>query len=229
MPESQQMLRRIRSFVRREGRLTAAQQRAIDVLWPQYGIEPQGVIDFDVLFGRRCPVVLEIGFGNGDSLLQMAEASSDECFLGVEVHRPGIGTLLQGVERLGLTNLRISNRDSVELLRDHIADASLHRVQIYFPDPWPKARHHKRRLVQPEFVQLLRRKLKPGGRLHLATDWEHYAEHMREVLEAAEGFNNIAGSGQWHPRPEWRPETKFERRGLKLGHVVHDLIYQKSR
>ena len=207
--------------------MTSAQKRALDELWPQFGIDSTGPIDFQQLFGRDCPVVLEIGFGNGESLATMASDNPDKCYLGVEVHRPGVGNLLLNMERSGLANVRLSQADSVELLNKHIPDDSLSAVQIYFPDPWPKARHHKRRLVQPEFVQLLRRKLKAGGTVHLATDWQDYAEHMLETMEAAEGYVNATGPGQWLPRPGWRPKTKFERRGLRLGHAVHDLLYIK--
>jgi len=220
-------MRRIRSFVKREGRLTPAQGRALQQLWPVYGVEANQTINFKKLFGRDCPVVLEIGFGNGDSLATMAAQNPDRCYLGVEVHRPGVGSLLQSIERQGLTNVRVSMADSIELLQQQIEDQSLSAVQIYFPDPWPKARHHKRRLIQSGFVQLLHRKLKPGGTLHLATDWPDYAEHMLAVLEAADGFTNLSGAGEWLPRPEWRPLTKFERRGLNLGHPVHDLLYRR--
>lgn len=207
--------------------MTPAQKRALDELWPQFGVDDSGPLDFNRLFGRDCPVVLEIGFGNGESLAAMASAQPDKCYLGVEVHRPGVGNLLLNIERSGLTNIRLSQTDSVELLNRQIADDSLSAVQIYFPDPWPKARHHKRRLVQPGFVQLLRCKLKTGGTLHLATDWQDYADHMLETMEASEGFANTAGPGKWLPRPGWRPITKFERRGLLLGHAVHDLLYTK--
>ena len=207
--------------------MTSAQQRAIDELWTRFGITPDHVIDFHELFQRDCPVVLEIGFGNGESLATMAAQNPEHCYLGVEVHRPGVGSLLLNIERLALTNLRLCMLDSVELLQNWIADASLNGIQIFFPDPWPKARHHKRRLIQPDFVQLLRRKLEPGGRIHLATDWPDYAEQMLQVMEAAEGFSNAAGAGNWLARPDWRPETKFERRGLKLGHPVHDLLYTR--
>ena len=227
MPESLPVMRRIRSFVKREGRMTSAQRRAIEELWPRYGVEPGTHLDFRELFQRECPVVLEIGFGNGESLAAMAEQNPDRCYLGVEVHRPGVGSLLLNIERLGLTNLRVSMTDSVELLQAQVPDESLSAVQVFFPDPWPKARHHKRRLIQPEFVQLLRRKLKPGGSVHLATDWPDYAEHMLLVMESADGFSNAAGPGKYLPRPDWRPETKFERRGLKLGHPVGDLLYTR--
>jgi tRNA (guanine-N7-)-methyltransferase len=225
MSESLPVMRRIRSFVKREGRMTSAQQRALEELWPRYGVDPGQPLDFRELFQRDCPVVLEIGFGNGESLAGMAAENPDRCYLGVEVHRPGVGSLLLNIERLGLTNLRLSMTDSVELLQTQIPDKSLAAVQVYFPDPWPKARHHKRRLIQSNFVQLLRQKLKPGGTLHLATDWPDYAEHMLSVMEDADGFTNVAGPGKWLPRPAWRPETKFERRGLRLGHPVHDLMY----
>ena len=225
-PTSKNVMRRIRSFVKREGRMTAAQKRALEELWPCYGVEPGQPIDFKQLFGRDCPVVLEIGFGNGESLATMAQANPEKCYLGVEVHRPGVGNLLQTIERAGVDNLRVSKTDSVELLNEQIPDHSLAAVQIYFPDPWPKARHHKRRLVQPDFIQLLRRKLKPGGSVHLATDWQDYAEHMLEVMEAAEGYSNTAGPGQFLSRPDWRPQTKFELRGLRLGHPVFDLLYK---
>lgn len=224
---SKNVMRRIRSFVKREGRMTSAQQRALDELWPRYGVGVGRKIDFHGLFQRDCPVVLEIGFGNGESLAIMAQQNPDRCYLGVEVHRPGVGSLLLNIERLRLSNLRLSMTDSVELLQTQIPDASLAAVQIFFPDPWPKARHHKRRLVQPDFVQLLHRKLQPGGTLHLATDWPDYAEQMLLVMEAADGFTNVAGPGKWLPRPAWRPETKFERRGIKLGHPVHDLMYSR--
>ena len=220
-------MRRIRSFVKREGRMTSAQRRAIEELWPRYGVEPGKPLDFRELFQRECPVVLEIGFGNGESLATMAEQNPDRCYLGVEVHRPGVGSLLLNIERLGLANLRVSMTDSVELLQTQVPDESLAAVQVFFPDPWPKARHHKRRLIQPEFVQLLRRKLKLGGTVHLATDWPDYAEHMLIVMESAEGFSNTAGPGNYLPRPDWRPETKFERRGRKLGHPVGDLLYTR--
>lgn len=208
--------------------MTSAQKRALEELWPRYGVEPGEPIDFEKLFGRDCPVVLEIGFGNGESLATMAQANPDNCYLGVEVHRPGVGNLLQTIAQAGIDNIRVSKTDSVELLSEQVADHSLSAAQIYFPDPWPKARHHKRRLVQPEFMQLLRRKLRPGGTVHLATDWQDYAEHMLEVMEAAEGYTNTAGPGRFLPRPDWRPQTKFERRGLRLGHPVFDLLY-KSR
>ncbi len=213
--------------MRREGRLTRGQERALEVLWPEFGLEPQGPMGFPAVFGREAPVVLEIGFGDGESLAAMAAADPQTDFLGIEVHRPGVGHLLMRIEEAGLENLRVMDRDAVEVLRENIPDASLARVQILFPDPWPKKRHHKRRLVQPPFVALLARKLVHGGVLHLATDWAHYAEHMLEVVGAESAFRNRAGEGRYSDRPAYRPETKFERRGLRKGHVVHDLLFER--
>lgn len=221
-------LRRIRSFVRREGRLTKGQQRALDELFPRYGISlQQGKLDFDVLFRRNAFRVLEIGFGNGASLAEMAMNHPENDYLGIEVHRPGVGNLLLQIEKQGLNNIRVSNDDAVEVLEQQISDATLDAVYLFFPDPWHKKKHHKRRIVQPTFVQLLRRKLKPGGIFHMATDWENYAEHMQEVMSAAEGFENLAGEGNYSPRPEYRPLTKFEQRGHRLGHGIWDLVFKK--
>jgi tRNA (guanine-N7-)-methyltransferase len=223
--------RRVRSFVRREGRLTTGQARALEELWPRYGVDMPAKgqwLDFHALFGRTAPLTVEIGFGNGDSLASMAAAESARNFLGIEVHRPGVGHLLQRIEALGLTNLRVMCGDAVEILERHIHLASVDTIQIFFPDPWPKKRHHKRRLVQPVFVNLLGERLRPGGRLHLATDWEDYALQMLEVMEAAPGFENEAGAGQFSPRPSSRPLTKFEQRGGRLGHGVWDLLYRRE-
>ena len=218
--------RRIRSFVRRQSRATQAQRRALQTLLPKYGLDPeQGRFDFAAIFGREARRTLEIGFGNGENLLALARTHVDEDFLGVEVHRPGVGRLLLALEAEKLGNLRIVCADALEVLNRCVADASLDAVLIFFPDPWPKKRHHKRRLLQPEFTALLARKLKPGGRLHLATDWPDYAEHMLAVLSASPAFTNLAGDGGYMPRPEERSLTKFESRGLKLGHPVRDLIF----
>ena len=219
--------RRIRSFVRREGRLTAGQRRALEVLWPLYGIDSLEPLDLEREFGRMAPRTLEIGFGNGDSLAQMAEAAPEQDFLGIEVHRPGIGHLLQEVEARGLRNVRVMNRDAVEVLEGQILPASLDRVLLFFPDPWHKKKHHKRRILQPRFIALLARALRPGGRFHMATDWQDYAEHMRAEMEQAAGFRNVAGPGRYAEKPAYRPTTKFERRGQRLGHGVWDLIYEK--
>jgi tRNA (guanine-N7-)-methyltransferase len=221
--------RHVRSFVRREGRITRSQQRALDELLPRYGVTADGVLDLDVLFGRRAPRTLEIGFGNGASLAKMAALAPEQDFLGIEVHRPGVGHLLMEIERYGLNNLRVICADAVEMLEHHIGSASLDRVLLFFPDPWPKTRHHKRRILQPAFVELIRERLKPGGILHMATDWQQYAEQMLEVMEAAPGFRNSVGRGEYAPKPEYRPETKFERRGLRLGHGVWDLVYARTQ
>lgn len=223
--------RTIRSFVRRAGRLTEAQQRAIDSQWPKWGIDytPQ-TIDLDAIFGRPAPVTLEIGFGNGDTLVANAAAAPERDFLGVEVHEPGVGRLLQNVEKLGLVNVRVICHDVVEVLSQQIAQGSIDQVNIYFPDPWPKKRHHKRRLVQTAFLQLLHPSLTTGGKLHIATDWQAYAEHIHETLQLSPLFENAlpgttldaaltAGKSE-------RDETKFERRGRKLGHEVWDFIYR---
>jgi tRNA (guanine-N7-)-methyltransferase len=221
-------LRRIRSFVRREGRLTKGQQRALSELFPRYGIKlDQGRLDLDVLFGRQAFRVLEIGFGNGASLAQIAACHPENDYLGIEVHRPGVGNLLLQIEKQGLTNIRVSNDDAVEVLEQQVPDDSLDAVYLFFPDPWHKKKHHKRRIVQPLFVQLLSRKLKTGGIFHMATDWEDYAEYMLQVMTAAEGYMNLAGEGNYIKRPEYRPLTKFEQRGQRLGHGVWDLIFEK--
>ncbi|MDY0049334.1 MAG: tRNA (guanosine(46)-N7)-methyltransferase TrmB [Halothiobacillaceae bacterium] len=219
--------RPIRSFVRREGRLTVGQQRALDELFPRFGLPGDTPLDLSAVFGRSAPVTLEIGFGNGETLAAMAAAAPERDFIGIEVHRPGVGHLLQRIEALGLTNLRVICADAVEVLEHALADASLDTVQLFFPDPWHKSRHHKRRIVQPAFVARIARKLAPGGLFHLATDWENYAEHMREVMEAAEEFRNATAPGAYAPRPSWRPLSKFEQRGLRLGHGVWDLLYRR--
>lgn len=222
--------RPVRSFVLRGGRITAGQQRAFDQYWPRFGLQPeQGLLEPDVVFERAGPRILEIGFGMGQSLLEMAQAAPDANFIGIEVHRPGVGRLLHDLGEQNVSNVRIYCEDAVQVLQQCIADASLDTVQIFFPDPWHKKRHHKRRLIQPQFLSLLASKLKPGGLLHLATDWENYAEHMLEVLEAGTDFTNQAGPGCYSPRPQQRPLTKFERRGQRLGHGVWDLMYSCDR
>lgn len=226
--ESSTPLRRLRSFVRREGRITQSQQRALDELLPRYGVPLDGMLDLDALFGRSAPRTLEIGFGNGVSLAQMAAIAPELDFLGIEVHRPGVGHLLLEIERHALGNVRVICADAVEILETHIPPASLDRVLLFFPDPWPKTRHHKRRILQPAFVALIHSRLKPGGVFHMATDWQHYAEQMLDVMEAAPGFRNSAGRGAYAPKPDYRPETKFERRGLRLGHGVWDLVFVRT-
>ncbi|PTY39060.1 tRNA (guanosine(46)-N7)-methyltransferase TrmB [Saccharospirillum sp. MSK14-1] len=220
--------RKIRSFVMRTGRMTEGQKLALDSGWEDFGLEHKmGRLDLNQVFGNTAPVVFEIGFGNGDSLAEMARARPQANFIGVEVHTPGVGRLLHHVQQDNLSNIRVFREDAVEILHDCIADHSLDCVQLFFPDPWHKKRHHKRRIVQPEFAQLLRRKLIQGGTFHMATDWQNYAEHMLEVMDAAEGFENTAGVGNYqNGRPEHRPVTKFEQRGQRLGHGVWDLIYR---
>ncbi|KAA2285284.1 tRNA (guanosine(46)-N7)-methyltransferase TrmB [Arenimonas fontis] len=220
--------RPIRSFVLRQGRQTEAQKRALELHWPAYGLDYTGrVRDFDAVFGRRAPRVVEIGFGNGEQLLFACGREPDRDFIGIEVHGPGVGRLLNGAAAARLRNLRVYQHDAVEVLRDEIAPGSLDEVRIYFPDPWPKKRHHKRRLLQPAFVALLCERLRPGGLLHLATDWQPYAEHMWEVLDAEPRLRNRAGPRGALPRPDWRRQTHFEARGLKLGHGVWDLLYDR--
>ncbi len=225
--EAARPARRVRSFVLRGGRLTAAQQRALDTLWPRYGVPWQPApLDLPALFGRRAPVTLEIGFGNGESLAEQAAAAPQRDFLGIEVHRPGVGHLLQCIERRGLANLRIICHDAVEVLAHMLAPASLDTVQLFFPDPWPKKRHHKRRIVQPDFVALVAERLRPGGLFHLATDWPPYAEHMLAVLSAEPRLTNLHPG--FAPRSPQRPLTKFEQRGLRLGHPVFDLLFRRG-
>ena len=220
--------RSIRSFVRREGRITDGQRRALAELLPRYGVEPgEAPLEFVKRFGREAPVHLEIGFGNGEALAAMALAHPQNDYFGIEVHRPGVGVLLRRLDVEGIPNVRVACTDAKEILERRIPDATLGAVYIFFPDPWHKQRHHKRRLVQPEFITLLRRKLKIGGMLHLATDWEDYARQMLAVLSSAEGFENDAGVGQVAPRPATRPLTKFERRGHRLGHAVWDLVFRR--
>ncbi len=222
-------LRTIRSFVRREGRLTHGQERALDKLWPEFGIdEGNEALDLNQLFGRDALKIIEIGFGNGASLAQMAAAQPEKDFIGIEVHRPGVGQLLKQIEELGLTNLRVACTDAVELLKQRINDASLHRVQLYFPDPWHKKRHHKRRIIQPEFVDLLADKIISGGHLHMATDWQHYAEQMLSDLSQSDRFQNCSETQTFIPRPDYRPMTKFEQRGIRLGHGVWDLLFERK-
>ncbi len=219
--------REIRSFVLRAGRMTTGQQRAWDTYWPQWGLSPEQPLDVEQSFGREAPLVLEIGFGMGASLAEQASMQPEINWVGIEVHRPGVGKLLQLLGEQGSDNVRVYCDDAVQVIRDCIAESSLQGVQIFFPDPWHKKRHHKRRLIQPAFIELLLSKIRVGGFLHLATDWENYAEHMLEVLEAEPLLHNSAGPGQYSPRPESRPLTKFEQRGQRLGHGVWDLYYTR--
>ncbi|MEO7323591.1 MAG: tRNA (guanosine(46)-N7)-methyltransferase TrmB [Dokdonella sp.] len=220
--------RHIRSFVLRQGRLTPAQQRAFDQHWSRYGLDFAGTPrDFAAVFERRAPLVLEIGFGNGAQLLHSAHVESTRDFIGIEVHRPGVGRLMNGLADANVDNVRLYNHDAVEVLANEIAAAALAEVRIYFPDPWHKKRHNKRRLVQPEFLGLLASRVMPGGRLHLATDWADYAEHMQSVLEGAPAWRADPHHADPNVRPPWRTETHFERRGLRLGHGVWDFVHER--
>ncbi|MGL4712358.1 MAG: tRNA (guanosine(46)-N7)-methyltransferase TrmB [Shewanella sp.] len=227
--EEGKYLRKIRSFVLREGRLTKGQAHAIENQWPTMGLDysPTPLILRDV-FGREAETVLEIGFGMGASLVQMATEAPEQNFIGIEVHKPGVGSCLSDAGIAGVTNLRVYHHDAMEVLEHAIADCSLARVQLFFPDPWHKKRHHKRRIVQAEFAELIRRKLKIGGVFHMATDWEEYSEHMLEVMQAAPGYQNQSADDTVVPRPDHRPLTKFEARGHRLGHGVWDLMFERT-
>ena len=229
MVEGRDQRRPIRSYVLRAGRLTSAQQQALDQLYPRYGIPPgETPLDWQALFGRNARRVLEIGFGNGESTWRMAVAEPDTDFIALEVHPPGVGRLLQAIEEQGLGNLRLAMTDAVPFVRERLAAESLQGVRIWFPDPWPKKRHHKRRIIQPDFVALLAARLTPGGLLHLSTDWQPYADHMLEVLSAEPRLRNCSPTGGFCARPEWRPETKYERRGQRLGHETRDLLFERT-
>jgi len=220
--------RQIKSFVLRAGRMTTGQRRGWDDCWPAWGLTlAQGSAGFLQAFADEAPQVLEIGYGMGHSLVTMAAQESDQHFIGIEVHRPGVGSLLNEARLAGINNLRTYCDDAVEVLKQCVPDGSLARVQIYFPDPWHKKRHHKRRLIQPAFIELIRPKLAIGGVIHLATDWENYAEQMLEVMSNADGFANMATDNGYSPRPDFRPLTKFEKRGHRLGHGVWDLLFNR--
>lgn len=219
----------IRSFVRRETRLTTGQKQALMAYLPAYGcFLAQGQINPLKIFGRSAAVTVEIGFGMGDSLLAMAASHPEQDYIGIEVYRPGVGSLLSKIAAHQLKNIRIFAEDAVLVLRQCIANESLSAIYIFFPDPWPKQRHHKRRLIQPGFIDLLKTKLCEGGVLHLATDWEAYAQHMLMTLTQAPSWENQAGFEQFHPRPDYRPLTKFEQRGQRLGHQAKDLLFRKK-
>lgn len=221
--------RRVRSFVLRQGRFTPAQQRAFDALWPRFGLDYTGQTrDFNAVFGRDAKRILEIGFGNGEAFRYSAALDPGRDHIGIEVHAPGVGRLLNALDADDARNTRLYHHDAVEVLENEVADGSLDEIRIYFPDPWHKKRHNKRRLVNPTFAALLVRKLRPDGRLHLATDWADYAEQMWDVLDATPGIVNRAGPCGHVPRPDWRPQTHFESRGQRLGHGVWDLLYDRD-
>ena len=220
--------RPIRSFVVRSGRMTLGQQKGWQEGWPKMGLDlDQAGKDIRETYQKQQALVVEIGFGMGGSLSEMVAAAPDLNFLGIEVHRPGVGSLMALAQEKNLNNLKVFCEDANEVLKSHIADNSIHRLQLYFPDPWHKARHNKRRLVQAAFVQSIRAKLEIGGVFHMATDWEHYAEHMMEVMMSAEGFKNVSGDQNYADRPNYRPVTKFEKRGQRLGHGVWDLLFER--
>ena len=219
-------IRTVRSFVRRTGRLTTSQQRALEELWPEFGVDfSESPLDFAALFGRRADVVLEIGFGNGETLVEQAAAAPDRDFLGIEVHEPGVGHCLLKAREAGIGNLRLIMHDAIDVLRHQVPSDSLARLNLYFPDPWPKKRHHKRRIVQPAFVELVADRLMPGGTWHVATDWASYAEHMDDVLSRSKQFRCKERREHDGDAPLDRPQTKFERRGLRKGHRIVDWCF----
>lgn len=224
--------RAVKSYVVRSGRMTFGQEKAFADLWSVYGIEAGldgdgTILDFEQIFARQAPVIVEIGFGMGDSLIEIASSHPENNYIGIEVHRPGVGRLLGNIGEQALTNLRVMQFDAVEVLKTQISDNSLSAVYLFFPDPWHKTRHHKRRIVQDDFVQLIRQKLSAHGHFHMATDWEAYARQVLKTMKKAPGFKNCSSDKEYMPRPEYRPTTKFERRGERLGHGVWDILFEK--
>jgi len=227
---SEKVVHKIQSFVRRSGRLTLGQRTGLIDLWPQFGVDIlDGIIDLNSLFKKIQPITLEIGFGNGDSLLEMAINAPDQNFLGIEVYEAGIGRLINEANKHQLSNLKIIKADAVEVLEHHIKDDSFDTFQLFFPDPWHKKKHHKRRIIQTDFLNLISNKLQNSGTIHMATDWENYAEYMMATLEEHPRFKNAMGAHKYSLRPEHRPITKFERRGERLGHGVWDLIFTNEK
>ena len=218
---------RIRSFIRRQGRATTGQKLALESYWDKYCLSSQLELNLAEAFGRSAPLIVEIGFGNGGSLAEMAAANPELNYLGIEVHRPGVGHLLLLLEERGINNVRVYHHDAIEILEQKLPDHSISGVHLFFPDPWQKRRHHKRRIVRPLFVELLHKKLAHGGYFHAATDWEHYAKDMLKILSAGQHLQNTSPTLSFCPRPDYRPLTKFENRGLGLGHGVWDLIFRK--
>jgi tRNA (guanine-N7-)-methyltransferase len=222
-------IRKVRSFVKREGRLTKGQERALNDHWSEMGLmHSNGLINAKELFGNNNPVTLEIGFGMGKSLVEMAKAAPEINFIGIEVHKPGVGACISLAVEQEVTNLKVYEHDAIEILADCISDNSLDTVQLFFPDPWHKKKHHKRRIVSAEFVGTIRQKLKVGGVFHMATDWENYAECMLEDMQSSQGYQNLSETNDYVPRPDSRPLTKFENRGQRLGHGVWDLQFAKA-
>ncbi len=228
--EEGRVMRRVRSFVRRQGRLTKRQEDALEKEWAEMGIdfinEP---FDFAKVFNNSNPVTLEIGFGMGASLVTMASQNPQQNFLGIEVHAPGVGACLASAKEENVSNVRVMCHDAIEVLDCMVPNESLAMVQLFFPDPWHKAKHNKRRIVQAPFAEKIRSKLAVGGVFHMATDWEPYAEHMLDVMKSVEGYKNLSPTGDYVPRPESRPETKFEKRGQRLGHGVWDLMFERTK
>jgi tRNA (guanine-N7-)-methyltransferase len=227
MPTDASPARVIRSFVRRRGRMTTAQKEALETLWPVYGLDPRVPFDPETVFGRKAPLIIEIGFGNGANLLENAAQNPRRNFLGIEVHEPGIGQLMNRLANREIGNVRIFRGDAIEILRDVIEDESAERINLFFPDPWPKKRHHKRRLVSADFAELATRKLQPGGCFHAATDWEEYALDITRILENCDRLVNIMDSESGLELIAQRTRTRFEQRGLALGHTVRDIVFIK--
>ncbi|MDP7593238.1 MAG: tRNA (guanosine(46)-N7)-methyltransferase TrmB [Litorilituus sp.] len=221
-------IRKVRSFVKREGRLTKGQERALNDYWAEMGLNhSDGLLETNTLFGNDNPITLEIGFGMGKSLVEMAKAAPNINFIGIEVHKPGVGACIALAVEQEVSNLKVYEHDAIEILAHCIADNSLDTVQLFFPDPWHKKKHHKRRIVSAEFVETIRQKLKVSGVFHMATDWENYAQCMLEDMQSAQGYKNLSKTNDYVPRPESRPLTKFENRGQRLGHGVWDLQFAK--
>ena len=226
---SKTIQRKIRSFVMRTSKMTAGQKRALDELLPQYKLDESQTFNPQSAFNNNQPIYLDIGFGNGESLIHIAKTHPEINFIGMEVHSPGVGHLLLQMEKYQLQNIRIYQHDGTEVLKDCFGNDSIDAIHIYFPDPWHKKRHHKRRLIQANFIQMIESKLKDKARLHIATDWQQYAEHIQQVLAEFPQFENVIENNGFSERPDWRPITKFERRGINLGHKSYDLIYYLNK